>query len=142
MELKPSTAELRLMNHTGRELELMLEGRKPLAVFYAFADELPDEQLIPEERFSAYVSAGRFVRDEITLSDRQTKTGHPRELKYVFFAKHEEGWRIRALALVIRTYHHMGHTEEGIERVESALLGYTEAEIDAWCNHQFPGRAV
>jgi hypothetical protein len=142
MELKPPTSKLRAMNHTGRELELMLEGGKPLAMFYAFIDELPDEELIPEKTFSTYVSDDRFVREEITLPGQDPQSGQPRELKYVFFAERSEAWRIRALALVIRTYQRMGRTDEGVERIESALLGYTEDEIDAWCDHHFRGRAV
>jgi hypothetical protein len=130
------------MNHTGRELELMLEGRKRVAMFYAVADELPDEQLIPERKFATHVADGRFVRDEITLTDQNPRTGQPCELKYVFFARRGEEWRIPALALVVRTYYRLGHTDEGIERIESALLGYTDQEADAWCDHHFRSRAV
>jgi hypothetical protein len=36
----------------------------------------------------------------------------------------------------------MRKTDEGIERIESALLGYTDEEIDAWCKHRFGSRAV
>ena len=42
--------------HTGRELQLMLEGRKPLAMFYAGTDELPWEELIPEHAFAPHVA--------------------------------------------------------------------------------------
>jgi hypothetical protein len=35
-------------NHTGKELQLMLEGKRPLSMFYDDADKEPDERIIPE----------------------------------------------------------------------------------------------
>ncbi len=130
------TNYLKAANHTGRELKLMLSGCKPLAMFYAMAEELPDERLIPEKKFGRYVAQGLFVRADASFETEHPKTHRLCEVKYVFFARKEEKWRIPALALVVRTYQRMRKTDEGIERIESALLGYTDEEIDAWCKHQ------
>ena len=48
--------------HTGRELELMLSGVKPLSMFYDDPNELPDERIIPELEFDTQVASGMFVK--------------------------------------------------------------------------------
>ena len=45
--------------HEGRELELMLSGRKPLALFYAIESEI---WILPEEQFDRHVEMGKFVK--------------------------------------------------------------------------------
>ena len=47
--------------HEGRELELMLAGAKPLAMFN---DDLPEGMEPPEIAFDPYVAEGRFVKAE------------------------------------------------------------------------------
>jgi hypothetical protein len=56
--------DLRAANHTNRELELMLAGKKPLAWFYDEISCLPNEAIIPEKRFEPHVDSGAFVRAE------------------------------------------------------------------------------
>jgi hypothetical protein len=132
--------DLNAANHTNRELELMLAEKKPLAMFYDETSVLPHEEIIPEEKFAPYVSAGLFVRGE------ETYTGefHPGlnrniQIKYVFFALAREAWRIPAISLLLRVRYQMNSWQcEEVERMESFLLGYTADEIDAWCNHRFP----
>jgi hypothetical protein len=126
--------DLTAANHTGRELELMVAGKKPLAMFYAEVGELPDEELIPENRFSPYVKAGEFIRGETTLEGAY----HPRwkrnvVVKYVFYALRAEAWRIPAMVLVMNQQLKVRMPNEAIDRVTGALLGYTEEEIDAYC---------
>jgi hypothetical protein len=124
----------------------MLAGKKPLAMFCDEISVLPHEDIIPEGKFSPYLSNGLFVRGE------ETYTGefHPglnrrAQIKYVFFALAGEAWRIPAISLLLRVRYRMGswHSEE-TERMESFLLGYTDEELDAWCDHRFrrvPGDA-
>lgn len=119
------------MNHTGRELELMLEGKKPLAMFYAEVGELPDEELIPEDAFAPFVDSGQFVRGE-TIEEGQY---HPKlkrnvRVKYVFFALKVETWRIDAMKLLKLESGRSGWSET-CERMEGSLLGYTNEENDA-----------
>jgi hypothetical protein len=126
--------DLAAANHTGRELELMLAGKKPLAMFYAEVGELPHEELIPEEQFATYVSSGKFVRGE-TISEGAYHPIWKRnvKIKYVFFALKNEAWRIPAMMLVLTTQIKTAAPDITIERLTGALLGYTEAEIEAWC---------
>ncbi len=131
-------AAVKAANQTNRELELMLAGRKPLAVFCDEISCLPCEQIIPEERFRPYVESGVFVRDEVLYEgDYLPELGRKAVWKYVFFAVQEEEWRIPAFRLSQRVFHRTGRHTEQLERIQSELLGYTTEEIDAWCNHLF-----
>jgi hypothetical protein len=65
VRLRPSSAHdnLPYRVHTGRELLLMLQGVKPLAVF-----SRPVEQVLTEERFfEQHVAIGRFVKREYSI---------------------------------------------------------------------------
>jgi hypothetical protein len=126
-------------NHTGKELELMLAQRKPLAMFYAEVGELPNEELIPEMAFEPHVKAGRFSRTEMTLEDRELhpKLGRAPHWSYVIFAVPDEEWRVRIMQTLLRARHNGGGWNETCERIECTLLGYTGAETDAWCTHVF-----
>jgi hypothetical protein len=122
-------------NHTNRELELMLLGCKPLAMFYAYVSELPDERLIPEEAFFPHVKSGQFLREEIVYEDYVQQLKCNEQIKYVFFALPQEAWRIKAMLLLKHSFRKSSYAwNETLERIESALLGYTDDEIDAWCN--------
>jgi hypothetical protein len=126
--------DLAAANHTGRELELMLAGKKPLAMFYAEIGELPHEELIPEEQFAPYVNSGDFARGETI----QELAYHPVwkrnvKVKYVFYALKNEAWRIPAMILVLNTRLKTQAPDVTSERLVGALLGYSEAEIDAHC---------
>jgi hypothetical protein len=130
--------DLEKSNHTGRELQLMLSGRKPLAVFYAELSELPDDRLIPETEFAPHVASGAFVRGESEFNGGASATlGRIARIRYVFFALHAEQWRIPAFELLLRIRHEQRLHNEAMERYECALLGYTDAETDAWCDRQF-----
>ena len=133
--------DLEASNHTNRELELMLSGNKPLAMFYDEISFLPHEEIIPEESFAPYVLSGRFVRgDETYTGVFHPDLGRNEEIKYVFFALAEEAWRIPALSLLLRVrYRTRNFQSEEFERMEGALLGYTDEEINAWCDFRFRG---
>ncbi len=91
-------------NHENRELELMLTGRKPLAMFYEELSFLPDEEFIPEKRFSPYVANGKFVRGESDIAGPYSqKLGRETIIKYVLFALKKEEWRINAMLLLKTT---------------------------------------
>jgi hypothetical protein len=132
MPLPPNVAK---MSHNGRELKLMLAGRKPLAMFYAEVAALPDEELIPERAFAKYVERGRISRGEETYRFPTESPRRKTRVRYVFFAMHDEEWRIPAMKLVIACSLRMRGWNEGIERVEGALLGYTPKEADIWWKH-------
>jgi len=130
--------DLKAANHTNRELELMLAGKKPLAWFYDEISVLPHEKIIPEARFRPYVESGAFVRGEALLEDRYLpQLGRVAIIKNVLFAVRDEAWRIPAFLLTQRVFYRTRTHTEQLQRMQSELLGYTAEEIDAWCDHRF-----
>ena len=116
----------------------MLSGRKPLAVFCDEVTVLPNEDIIPEERFRPYVDEGRFVREEAILdAGFDGRLGRNALIKYVLFAQRAEAWRIPAFLLLKKVFYRTGRNPQELERMECHLLGYTEEEVEAWCNHAY-----
>src|SRR3546814_14764503 len=76
--------------HEGRELELMLAGEKPLAMF---GDAVGSAYEIPEIDFAPFVADGTFVRREEVY--RPGGTGVPG--RSVYFARAGEEWRIQTM---------------------------------------------
>jgi hypothetical protein len=84
------------------------------------------------------LACGRFVRGEAVLPGPfAPKLGRDGQIKYVLFALAAEAWRIPAFLLLQRVAVRTGHNEMR-ERLDSSLMGYTEAEVDAWCVRSFP----
>jgi hypothetical protein len=110
--------DLAAANHTGKELDLMLAGRKPLAMFYAELSELPEEELIPEDAFASHVAANHFVREEVIVDGPfSEKLRRETRIKYVYFALPNETWRIRAMILVNESFDQAScYWNEALER--------------------------
>jgi hypothetical protein len=119
----------------------MLDGRKPLAMFYAVLDELPWEELIPEEAFAPHVAKGRMSREEIEV-ETTSPAGAPTIVKYVFYALKGEEWRMQLMAMMVKSLHSGGGWNETCERIQGALLGYTPEENDAHCAQAFSRNAL
>jgi hypothetical protein len=118
--------------HTGRELEMMLAGIKPLAMFEN-TDSEPNEEIIPERTFDRYVEDGRFLKKDFTfdLAINPT-TSKPVKIRYVLYALASEGWRLEAMQLLLETVVRMGSIEEVLDRMMGSLLGYSHEENDAF----------
>ena len=129
------------LTHTGQELELMLAGRKPMAMFYAQVDELPWEELIPEEAFAPYVEAGRMSREDLDL-ETTTPAGARTMVRYVFYALRGQEWRTTIMSELVRALNSGGGWNETCERIQGTLLGYTPEENDAHCARMFRGDAL
>lgn len=122
--------DLSAAGHTGRELELMLAGRKPLALFYDDADD--PLGAIPEAQFEPHVAAGAFVKGELVQELADPELGRPGRVRYVLYALAAEHWRVPAALLAIRTRLQVNAlADEGLERLLCALLGYSEDETAA-----------
>ena len=133
----PQFSDLPYAIHTGRELELMLTGAKPLAVFYESYPEEPCEEIIPENAFKPYVAAGTFEKREfVELLDRPPPAthSHVKGNRYVIYAIPEENWRIDAYIEMKVQSRVLGWSEE-FERREGFLYGYEEWQTDAWLAH-------
>ena len=119
----------------------MLAGRKPLAMFYACAHELPWEELVPEDAFRPHVDAGLVSREDIEL-EATTPAGNAVVLRYVFYAARGQEWRLQLMSVLVRAHYSGGGWNETCERVQGALLGYTDEENEAHCAQMFRGSAL
>jgi hypothetical protein len=118
--------------HTNRELELMLEGGKPLAHFSDAYPAEPDEEIFPEQAFFRYVESGRFVKREFVEPLRQPPPKdlpHVRGIRHLFYACASEEWRIDAYIMMMAAAAKAGWNE-GFERLQGSLLGYEEWQTD------------
>ncbi|MBX2831260.1 MAG: hypothetical protein KTR23_08795 [Rhodospirillales bacterium] len=113
--------------HNDRELELMLAGTKPMAMF---SDALHVSDYFPETDFAPHVKAGRIIRAEEIIAKV------PYDMRYLFFALPGEEWRIEE-ALVMASNLCAGTVKD--HDADSArmgqLLGYHEEDIKAFLNH-------
>ena len=115
VELHPGhpNDELPYQIHTGRELALMLAGRKPLAVFVDVQPALGGERVIPEGAFEPHVASGRLVKREILTPE--VVSGEPLAVRRVLYASSQEAWRIEAYLLLWATAQKSGWNA-GFER--------------------------
>ncbi|WP_092175890.1 hypothetical protein [Bosea sp. OK403] len=123
--------------HTEFELALMLEGRKPLAVF---EDAYPSDWFATMlARFDPFVRDGRFVRRVI---DRPLSppTGTSIDagvagMRSVYVALPGQEWRIDAYIEMRQSAGRSGWSEAS-ERRQGKLLGYTDWECDWWAENR------
>jgi hypothetical protein len=78
--------------HEGRELELMLAGKKPLAYFSELTRAVHFEW--PDVKFDPYVRSGEIVKRDYLMIE--TIAGRQEEVRWVFFALPDQDWRIDA----------------------------------------------
>jgi len=117
--------------HDDRELELMLAGRKPLAMF---TEVLPLESgLIPEADFAPHVASGRLtMREVLEHADKVPYDQRELHVRRVLYALPGNEWRIDAMILACQVAASLRKWDEGLERVIGKLLGYEDRQIDAF----------
>lgn len=118
--------------HTNRELGLMLKGAKPLAKFSDVKERFPDAVLRYLRMFDRHVEAGRILRRDEFVEDKQFGLLH-----YVYFALPGEEWRIEAMHKLMTG---PGRWTRAHEREEGELLGYTPEQIEIWLEQFYAGR--
>jgi hypothetical protein len=117
--------------HEDRELELMLAGKKPLAMFTELSPV--ETGLIPEAEFAPYVSSGRLaMREVFEPTDNVPEFPQAVFVRRVLYALPEEVWRIEAMLLVCQVATRLRRWDEGLERVIGKLLGYEDHQIEAF----------
>jgi hypothetical protein len=117
--------------HEGRELDLMLTGEKPLAMF---CDVVPSPYEWPDAAFEPHVMSGRFVKMDIITNTPDGKY----QVRYLYFALPQEAWRIEtAHALALKHFETWcPEATEACVRL-GRLLGYREDDIQTfvqWSN--------
>jgi hypothetical protein len=119
----PDEFVLNFLSHTGKELRLMLEGKKPFAAFSMSPDETANEY--PEVFFEKYVRQGVISKVDYL----QTESNYsPVKIKYLLYALPKEEWRIESYLMLWRLAGKFGWNSS-FEFTEGYLLGY-ETELD------------
>jgi hypothetical protein len=112
--------------HEGKELDLMLAGTKPLALF---SDAVEGAFWFPEGEFAPYVAAGRILRFEDVTPPRAD--GHA--IRRLFYCLPGEEWRVEAArALQDRSARRDRPWTDEDDRAMGRLLGYREEDIEAF----------
>jgi hypothetical protein len=114
--------------HQGKELELMLAGRKHLAIF---GDAVPEdniisEVIIPEKAFSPYVAEGKIIRfcEEVYIPEKNIK------IRNVCFVSQNNEWRAHAYFWMQKECMNGRRPfDDAYEYFIGRLLGYDEADI-------------
>jgi hypothetical protein len=130
-----SHVDLDKANHTGRELELMLAGAKPLAWFTFCVDYEHDRYLEHQAEFAPFVQSGQLIEeiyDEVWAFD--PRIGRHLTTGTVLYALAGEEWRIPAMRLILSV--NAARSDSGpnevVDRVIGRLLGYAEQEVEAY----------
>jgi hypothetical protein len=121
--------ELPYKVHTGRELNLMLQGRKPLACFRVYTAEGTDDEAFAEKLFDKYAKEGVLIKHQYYSinPDRPDIDS----MRTVLYALTKESWRINAFILMDELENKVKWNDT-LERMEGMLLGYTDWENDAY----------
>ncbi len=117
-------------NHVGNELPLMLEGKKPLAMFY-YSKAVGDRDIVPTQAFLPHVQSGLIKMEEFDVEDASDNALST--ITYVLYAAAGEEWRIPAMKIALAAQRDNFHRpDEGIDRIIGMLLGYSKQSIDAF----------
>ena len=109
-------------SHTGKELQLMLEGTKPFAAFVDVYPSESEDEVIPESHFEPYVKSGKILKFE-DIEELDEKIAHT--LRRVMYVLPGEEWRAHAYVMIWTLARKHGWNE-GFERIEGYLLGYED----------------
>jgi hypothetical protein len=132
-----SLREVPYLVHTGFELALMVESRKPFAKFSGiYPSEWLDEHL---SVFAPFVESGQLVRREVKRPfEKPTRRSNGdiiEGVREVFFTLPGQEWRVEANRLLFETMSHGGWNDI-LERLEGSLLGYEQWQNDWWIDHR------
>lgn len=117
--------------HEGRELALMLEGKKHLSYFFFEAGI--EREIFPEHEFDRLVASNFLAKDERLEMIISPETGKETSLRNILYATASEAWRIQAMRTVQDTYRRMGPGwRPDLERVIGSLLGYDPEDVEAF----------
>ena len=131
-----SIRETPYLMHTGFELVLMIDGRKPFA---RMNDSHPPHRHSDEDRFDHHVALGTLHK-EVQLEPFADPVRYPdgrilEGLRTVYYTLKGEEWRIPAWKLISEASRKSGWNDS-FERLEGMLLGYDEWQNDWWADHR------
>lgn len=126
--------------HTNRELELMLAGKKPLAVFgHDRVEGFEKSDALAHQDFAAHLKNGPFTEHLRTYSYRRPD-GQTFDVDYWFYAAKGEEWRVDAYCLLLDILH-KGSWCSHLEWLQGTLLGYTQEQNRYHLSRKYAGEA-
>ena len=113
--------------HANRELEMMLAGTKPFAVFsHERVDGFNKFDALAEQDFETYVANGK-ISENVRTFESSRKDGTSLDIDYYFYALDGEEWRVNAYCLLLEMLHRYTWSPE-LEWLQGKLLGYTDEQ--------------
>lgn len=115
--------------HTNRELELMLAGKKPLAMFvHDRVEGFEKSDALAGQDFDTHVRNG-ILLEKCHRTQDLTPDGRTIEVDHYLYALRGHEWRIEAY-LELLERRHRGGWNPHLEWLEGMLLGYTDEQND------------
>jgi len=111
--------------HEERELDMLLAGTKPLAMF---SDEKAWGYDFGEEEFDKYVATGDLIKQAEVYDFPRMEI----PMRCVYYARPEEAWRLAVIHALTAEVHSVGHETNLQISITGELLGYTDQEIDVF----------
>ncbi|CAN7673290.1 hypothetical protein [Aminobacter sp. LjRoot7] len=120
--------------HTNRELEMMLAGTKPFAMFaHERVEGFEKRAALAGQDFDAHVKSG--VLSEHVGTIRHASSGV--DIDYYFYALPGEEWRVEACLLLLEMLHRGAWCRQ-LEWLEGRLLGYTDEQNEYHLARAYP----
>ena len=121
--------------HEGRELELMLAGKKHLSEF-TFEEGI-EREIFPERQFDLHVAGGFLIKD-VRGEQYVSRDGEEISARSILYATASEAWRIPAMRMIQDIYCSMGPGwRPDLERVIGSLLGYDRNDVELFIERLF-----
>lgn len=111
-------------SHNGRELELMLTGKKPMAVFFKFSNENFD--VLGGQDFQRFVESGYIKKRRFYVFDND----RGRNIVYTVFFREGDEWRFDCYKSLVKTLSNSWSIEK--EMMSCLLLGYSVSESKSY----------
>jgi len=113
--------------HTNRELEMMLAGAKPFAMFaHERVGDFEKSDALANQDFARYVADGTLSEHVRTLT-RHLPDGTPFNIDCYFYAIAGEEWRVEAYSLLLDLLGRGAWCPQ-LEWMQGKLLGYTDEQ--------------
>jgi hypothetical protein len=123
--------------HTNRELEMMLAGSKPFAVFaHERVDGFEKSDVLANQDFATHIANGK-LSEHVRTGERKGPGGTPIKIDYYFYALEGEEWRVASYWLLLELLHRGAWCPQ-LEWLEGKLLGYTDEKNRYHLSQMYP----
>lgn len=123
--------------HTNRELEMMLAGAKPLAMFaHERVDGFEKSDALANQDFATHVANGT-LSEHLRTFEAKGPGGTRLNIDYYFYAREGEAWRVEAFSLLLELLYRGAWCPQ-LEWLSGKLLGYTDEQNRHHLSRTYP----